>query len=380
MIAKQHGLLADWILVMVQILVIEDDESARDTLQEMLSMEGYKVILAENASQGILAAKAKCPELILCDIEMPDLDGYQVFEELHNYPSTELIPFIFLTGRVNSADLRTGMNLGADDYLTKPWLQSDLLLAIQTRLARYQHIIQRSERKASDEKEAIIRQITHELEHPINNMKMAKTLILQLFGGKIPKQVVHVLDTYQTGTNCIQRMIEQMILLLELESGTINRSSVQAASQDFKVNELLLDSVKLGHQFAPERRHIELRMGDNDITRFLHGCPKLLKHALGEIVANALDFSLENRSVGIKHWVSQEKLFILVMNEGLTIPTSEISEIFQPFYRLEKDQSNRRGLGIGLSLAQQIVYLHQGNLRLLPTPTGTSALIQLPVR
>ena len=123
---------------MPRILLIEDQAAMRRNLSIMLKMEGFDVLAAENGRAGLELARREKPDLILCDVMMPELDGYGVLEKLRADPATATLPFIFLTARGDKPDIRQGMNLGADDYLTKPAQRADLLAAIAARLARKQ--------------------------------------------------------------------------------------------------------------------------------------------------------------------------------------------------------------------------------------------------
>jgi len=119
-----------------RILVIDDDEGFREFLRKLLDKAGFEVLLAANGQEGIDLARKWVPDLILCDLEMPILDGYEVLAELRREPDLAPLPVVFLTGQTEPAQVRRGMNLGADDYLTKPVATTDLLAAIRTRLAR----------------------------------------------------------------------------------------------------------------------------------------------------------------------------------------------------------------------------------------------------
>ncbi len=121
---------------MKKILVIEDEAEMCRNLTTILRMEKYLAFSAENGLVGVELAKKENPDLILCDVMMPQMDGHGVIAELRADPKTAFIPFIFLTARGTKPDVRAGMNLGADDYLTKPVAKSDLLSAIRCRLER----------------------------------------------------------------------------------------------------------------------------------------------------------------------------------------------------------------------------------------------------
>lgn len=121
---------------MKKILVIEDEPEMRRNIAALLGYHDYQPIAAENGRKGVEAARREKPDLILCDVMMPELDGYEVLRALQAEASTARTPFIFLTAKGEKDDLRSGMNLGADDYLTKPVANADLVHAIEARLRR----------------------------------------------------------------------------------------------------------------------------------------------------------------------------------------------------------------------------------------------------
>jgi DNA-binding NarL/FixJ family response regulator len=122
---------------MTTILLIEDNAPLRKNLREMLSLEGYEVFAAGDGREGLRLAREQKPSLILCDIMLPSMDGWEILASLRSDPGTAALPFIFLTAKGELPDIRSGMNLGADDYLTKPVARADLLNAIRTRLERH---------------------------------------------------------------------------------------------------------------------------------------------------------------------------------------------------------------------------------------------------
>lgn len=126
-----------------KILVIEDQSPMRRNLALLLELAGYEVFTAENGRSGIAAARQHQPDLILCDVMMPELDGHGVVQTVRAEKETATTPFIFLTARGDRSDVRLGMNFGADDYLTKPVVRDDLLAAVQARLARAEAVDQR---------------------------------------------------------------------------------------------------------------------------------------------------------------------------------------------------------------------------------------------
>ncbi|MGK7935058.1 MAG: response regulator transcription factor, partial [Xenococcaceae cyanobacterium] len=132
---------------MSKILVIEDEQGIRENIVEMLEVENYTVLAAENGKVGVDLAHKNIPDLILCDVMMPELDGYYVLSELRSHSMTQTIPLIFLTAKTTREDMRLGMDLGADDYLTKPFTRDELLGAVTTRIVKQVAVERKSQQQ-----------------------------------------------------------------------------------------------------------------------------------------------------------------------------------------------------------------------------------------
>ena len=124
-----------------KILVIEDDISIKDNITDLLEVNGYKVFSAVNGYDGLELASEIIPDLILCDVMMPKLDGFEVKKRISNDQTLARIPFIFLTAKTEYSDLRKGMNLGAEDYITKPFENKELIDAVKVRLNKYDELM-----------------------------------------------------------------------------------------------------------------------------------------------------------------------------------------------------------------------------------------------
>lgn len=136
---------------MKKVLLIEDDSALRENTAELLELSNYHVRTSSNGKLGVSEAKNFKPDIIVCDIMMPIMDGYGVLEELAKDEDTKFIPFIFLSAKTEKEDIRKGMDLGADDYLTKPFEESDLINAIESRLAKAAILNERRQSKGEKE-------------------------------------------------------------------------------------------------------------------------------------------------------------------------------------------------------------------------------------
>jgi two-component system response regulator AtoC len=141
------------------ILVVEDDALIRNNLVELLAEVGFDIASADNGADGVALAKARVPDLVICDIMLPQMDGYAVLRALRDDPATSSVPLIFLTAKGERAEVRLGMNLGADDYVTKPFSIAEVLEAVATRLRRHDEVVARA-REAAEREAATAREAT----------------------------------------------------------------------------------------------------------------------------------------------------------------------------------------------------------------------------
>ncbi|MEB3830174.1 ATP-binding response regulator [Phormidium sp. CCY1219] len=195
---------------MTKILVIEDEKSVRYNLVEMLIAEEFAAIGAPNGRVGVDLAKKEQPNLIICDIMMPQMDGYSVLIELREDPNTAKIPFIFLTAKADRSDLRLGMELGADDYLTKPFTRDELVAAIAIRLEKHAAMLQEYQteqrrtqalqkqmqelRQILDTKEDLLQKLSQELRDPLSNINMAIHMLKNSPEGEARERYLQVLQ------------------------------------------------------------------------------------------------------------------------------------------------------------------------------------------
>lgn len=200
-----------------KILVIEDEEDVRENIEDILELSEYQVIAAANGKIGLKSAQTRNPDLIVCDIMMPELDGYGVVKALRETPETENIPVIFLTAKVEHFDQRMGMELGADDYLTKPFLPQELLSAIEARLKRkaiYQSQVKVEQQKSKElQKEAqkiqldldkrqqmlevkdqLLNNLIEELTSPISSINLALKMLKNAINEEQRQQYLGILQ------------------------------------------------------------------------------------------------------------------------------------------------------------------------------------------
>src|SRR5436309_1402419 len=202
---------------MKRILVIDDEEWLREMIQLALRQKGYEVIEAENGAVGIEKARKNLPDLILCDVNMEKVDGYLTLSSLRGDPATAAIPFILMTGLADNAGMRHGMELGADDYLPKPFTIDGLYAAVETRLRKAQALREEAEKKLADLRDNLSLMLPHELRTPLNGI-IGYGEILATDAATLPPQELAEMGQviYESGKR-LQRLIENFLIYGQLE-------------------------------------------------------------------------------------------------------------------------------------------------------------------
>jgi two-component system OmpR family response regulator len=165
--------------MMRKVLIVEDEIVLRNNMEEIISLHGFEVKSAENGEAGLLLARHFQPDLILCDIKMPRYDGFWLIEQIRNEVGLQSVPFIFVSAKVDRRDVREGMELGADDYITKPFTSNELIQAINSRLDRVKILRSQAEGKESNALEEIDQKEFEKVLEMINRLTPSEKRILK---------------------------------------------------------------------------------------------------------------------------------------------------------------------------------------------------------
>jgi two-component system, sensor histidine kinase and response regulator len=361
----------------MQVLVIEDEADVRLNIVEILASGGFESIDAADGRIGLQLAQELAPDLILCDIKMPDLDGYHVLEEIRRQPETASIPFIFLTAKTDQADLRYGMNLGADDYLTKPFRRVELLDTIAARLRKHKVVVGLSQQvdqlqTHESQRSDLLNAITHDLRAPLTTIKMALQMMEAL-----PERRRQYLDIALTACEQGDELIQNLLDLYQLEAG---ENFVVPAPLD------LQDSLRTICAAFTVRTQTDEQQLQWDVPEVL---PPLvsdgisIQRILVELLNNACKYTPADGIVGLKVREAGEdqdvpSLVFLVINQA-EIPAIAVPQLFERFYRVPgADRRKRGGTGLGLTLVHKLVEQLQGNITVTSQNGWTTFRVELP--
>src|SRR5271154_1182516 len=202
---------------MKKILVIDDEEWLREMMQLALKQRGFEVIEAANGTDGIEKAREELPDLILCDVNMDKVDGYLTLASLRNEAPTAAIPFILMTGLADNAGMRHGMELGADDYLPKPFTTDALYAAVDARLKKAQTLHDEAERKLASLRDNISLMMPHEMRTPLNGILSNAEMLATSAATLKPEEIAEMGQEIFKSSQRLQRLIENFLIYAQLE-------------------------------------------------------------------------------------------------------------------------------------------------------------------
>src|SRR3954470_11925014 len=213
---------------MKKILVIDDEEWLREMVLLALSQKGYEVLEAGNGATGIEVARKELPDLILCDVNMEKVDGYLTLSSLRNEAATASIPFILMTGLADNAGMRHGMELGADDYLPKPFTIDALYAAVEARLKKLEAVRQEAEKKLADLRDNISMMLPHELRTPLNGILAYGEILASDAATLPPREVAEMGQVIHDSGKRLERLIENFLIYAQLEIMGTDQQKVNA--------------------------------------------------------------------------------------------------------------------------------------------------------
>ncbi len=363
---------------MKRILVIEDDVSLREfMIKYFLEKEGYHVITAENGEVGVEKAKQDLPDLIICDIMMPKMNGYEVIQALHQHPPTASIPFIFLTAMSDRANIRDGMNLGADDFLTKPFVSQELISAVGKRLEKKQHAESRADKRIRDFQSKITSVLPHEFRTPLSTILSASNILLDEYA-TIPKDELREMVSYiNISGKRLNRLIENYLLYVSLENlqdTTELRAERTSCSQEL-IQESAINQAKK-HSRADDlvwKSALDGSMPSVSISE------SFLNKIIEELVDNCCKFSNEGTPINVEIITTDRSLELVFEDQGLGMSKDQIAEI-GVFMQFNREVREQQGGGFGLTLVKRILELHGGTFKISSIPgTSTTVKIDIPL-
>jgi len=362
------------------ILVVDDEPSIRMGLAATIRRYGYEVVTAVNGDDGFLKARQFVPDLIISDVMMADLNGFEMKQQMSVDPLLASIPFIFLTARTTNEDRVIGIRSGADDYVTKPFVTEELVARIEAVLRRVKTEQERGReqaKKAAQEemeklRREVLQNISHELRTPLGNITMSLDMMVSNKFKTLEEQQ-EFLRIAHTSADRLESLVADIILLSDVDQNHLN---------------LMRQVIDVEHHILTPAKRRLARYKDKQLN-FVHeidsnGNIKAPRRefiqSLAHLLDNAFKFSPEQGTVKLKVKAGENGgVTISVQDEGPGIPPELREKVFERFYQISQgDDREYQGLGIGLTIARAVFSSLGGEVKIMDSERGCNILATLP--
>ena len=349
-----------------KILIVDDSVDTVDLLNKRLSFEGYRTLSAYNGQEALQQAAEHNPDLIVLDIMMPDMDGYEVCERLKASKNTRYIPILMLTAKSGLEHKIKGLDVGANDYLGKPFDYKELSARIKSLLA----LKSAREELVSDERSSALDQMMDELAHELRNP-------LTSIGG-LARRVRENLSEKDRNKTYLDLIIQEVTRLEGMVKDLVElKTTAVSYKEKTDINALISDALN-GFRENCKQERIRVNTDMPDDTPTVSADREQLKLALGSLFENAIEAmaSSPSKTLTVKSDLEDDRVKIEIRDTGRGIPKEKIKNIFDPFFT-----SKTSGPGLGLTLASKIIQEHRGSISVESEPEqGTCVTVSLPVK
>ncbi len=361
---------------MKKILVIEDTPAMRDLIVDTLSSHHFDCVAADDGLAGVEAARRLHPDLVICDIHMPRMDGYGVLEAIRSEASMSTMPFIFLSGAAERVNIRRGMELGADDYLTKPFTIQELIASVTAQFEKQATIQRQADQRLEELRGNITMALPHELRTPLNGILGLSSMLLEDGDNMTPHEIKENLQFIHQSANRLHRLIENFLVYSQIELMMLDpdREAKLRLGNPVRVEGML--SGWAGEVAAGRGRAGDLRL--NLLPAICAVPADSLKKIVTELLDNAFKFSSEGQPVSVEAFNDNSKLILRLTDQGRGFSPDQIARV-GAHMQFDRKYYEQQGAGLGLIIAKRLTDLHGGKFDVQSEPlTQTTVSLELP--
>jgi two-component system, sensor histidine kinase and response regulator len=337
---------------MKKILIIEDEKQLLNNISLLLRNEGYEVIPKDNGLEALKFLEQFTPDLIISDIMMPYINGIELLQRIKNNPKIKFIPFLFLTAKSDNVSIRKGMNLGADDYITKPFSSDDLLKSIKIRLEKGEMI----NNHIDEIRESISKYVPHELRTPLVTILGYSQLILSDKNSFDKNELIDMVDRIKISANRLNNRIEKFIRLSEVESFSVDYKEENIGNSFFN-NSMIKELISSNYFIKNRKDNIKVSVEFEEVAL----SNEILQIIIKEVLENAVKFSKPGSPIIITG-KKEDKIYCLQVKDfGIGMDEFQIANI-GAFRQFDRANYQQEGNGLGLIFVKKILQKAGGEI------------------
>jgi two-component system, sensor histidine kinase and response regulator len=362
---------------MTRVLVIDDEPAIREVIAITLRKFGYQVSGASNGAEGLELARKLLPDLILCDVRMEVVDGYEVLAAVRNNPSTASIPFILVTAQAGATGMRQGMDLGADDYLLKPFSQNELISAVQTRLQKHQTMLQHAESKLELLRQHLSTALPHELRTPLNGILGYADILRKQSVDLEHTEVAQMAERIYRNGKRLDRLIENFLIYAQIEIVKMDYQKIEQLRKNKTVGADKIIDLMARHRAYEAERTTDLSLNLQPANVAIS--PDYFSKVFEELFDNAIRYSKKGSMVEVHASTSDDEFELKIIDQGRGLTSEQLVSI-GAYMQFERKVYEQQGSGLGLTVARRLVEIHGGHVSLESEyGKGTTITVMLPV-
>ena len=341
-------------------------------------MTGFEVLEAEDGEVGLRLAKESQPDLVLCDIDMPKKDGFEVLASFRSEGATSLVPFIFITGKGDRDFMRRGMDLGADDFITKPFTSNDLISSVTGRLRRHEQRQQETERRLEELRASISTSVPHELNTPLTGILGYTEILCSQWAKLKDEEVREITDRISTSADRLQKTLNKFWVYARILFIASDRKSLEEFRGEYleKAHEFLSSLARIKASAYGRLKDLHLLVQELGVRMSGRHFAQMVE----EMLDNAFKFSDRGSPVEVRleRKSDARRILIRIQDHGRGMNQDQLKAL-GGFMQMDRDIQEQQGLGLGVSIAQKLAAIYDGELRIESNEgAGTTVTLDLP--
>jgi len=356
---------------MRKILVIDDAEFILESTSTLLKFEGYEVFTATDGEAGVKLAFEALPDMILCDISMPKMDGYGVLKAIKEDRYLSTIPFVFLTAFAEKVNMRAGMAKGADDYIIKPFTKEDLIAAIDSQWKKYTLIDQRVQKQVNEVGKNVTYVLPHEFRTALNEVIGSAKFLISGAGTVSNEEIRETSEDIVFSANRLLKITENFLIYVSIESFDSNpeRRKLLRECLTEEPRGIVQDVANVTSYKHNRKSDLVFKMHETCESGIiadrlvLEISSESFSKLLGELIDNAFRFSETGEKVEIFCSVESGFLRINIKDEGRGMTAEQIKEI-SALTQFNRALYEQQGVGLGLVVSKKMVEVHDGEFKI----------------
>ena len=340
-----------------RVLLVDDNIELLGVVADVLKMNGLECLMASSGQDALDTMKLERPDVIVCDVMMPDMNGHEFHQVVSDNPDWCMIPFVFLTALTGVEDVRMGKELGCDDYLAKPFNPDDLVAVVKGKLTRARKRSNSAEMRFDTYRRRIINTLSHEFRTPLVAINTGTELLLDQHSQLETDRVQYLLESIQRGGQRLQRLVEDFMVIQQIESGVAAANATRYCAQH-DLREIVVHAIE---QFQEYGAHAPVQLDlivEDDAELLINVYEMQVIDMITRLLSNAAKFGGKDRVANVRVYNKGDMACMSIRDYGPGMSEEEFFSAKETFAQIDRDRMEQQGCGLGLTVMHYFAELN----------------------